>query len=145
MTVLATVLFVDDEPEVTRALRRALRMEPFRILVAASAAEALEVLAHESVDVLITDESMPGTRGSRLLATARQGDPDLITMVLTGHASHESKIRELAEGNVQRFFTKPCSASEIGEAIRAAVSGRHRRGGGRKVPTPDERGSPTAR
>jgi DNA-binding NtrC family response regulator len=122
---LPTVLFVDDEPEVTQALRAAMRREPFRILVADSAKGALEVMAREHVDVVVTDESMPGTRGSQLLAAARRDHPHVITMVLTGHWQHEDKIRDLAEGNVHRFFRKPCDPQDLAAGIHEALRERH--------------------
>ena len=124
MRPVPTVLFVDDEPEVTRALQRSLRAEPFRILVADSAEDALRIMARESVDVLITDESMPGTRGSEMLARTRKTHPNVTTMVLTGHAAHESKIQDLAEGNIQRFLAKPCDAGQIASAIHEALRER---------------------
>ncbi len=55
-----TILFVDDEPLVTEALKRALRKEPYRVLSAQSAAQGLEILARQPGDVVISDELMPG-------------------------------------------------------------------------------------
>ena len=62
------VLFVDDEPHVTEALRRVLKKAPYKILTASSADEALQILTQVSVDVVVSDERMPGMAGSELLA-----------------------------------------------------------------------------
>jgi len=61
------VLFVDDEPHVTDSLKRSLRKEPYEVLSADSASEALKVLAREPVDVVVSDEKMPGMQGSEFL------------------------------------------------------------------------------
>ena len=81
------VLFVDDEPNGTKALKRALRREPYDILSAGSADESLEMLERESVDVVVSDENMPGMTGSEFLAVVYEKYPDTIRIILTGHAS----------------------------------------------------------
>jgi len=74
-------------------LKDALANEPYDILSAASAEEALPILDREQVDVVISDEKMPGMSGSEFLAIVRQEYPDTVRMILTGHASLESAIR----------------------------------------------------
>ena len=62
------ILFVDDEPELLESIRDALRRERFRIFTAGSAAEALAVLEQQEIEVVVSDERMPGMSGSELLA-----------------------------------------------------------------------------
>jgi len=92
------VLIVDDEPTITDLLKDALANEPYDILSAASAEEALPILDREQVDVVISDEKMPGMSGSEFLAIVRQEYPDTVRMILTGHGSLESAIRAINEG-----------------------------------------------
>jgi two-component system, probable response regulator PhcQ len=116
-----TVLFVDDEPHVTQALKRALHKEPYLILSAASADEALAIMAREPVDVVISDELMPGMLGSEFLAMVYQKYPDTVSIMLTGHANLEAALRAINEGHVYRFLTKPCNALELKVTLRQAI------------------------
>jgi two-component system probable response regulator PhcQ len=115
------VLIVDDEPIITNLLKDALSKEPYGILSASSAEEALPILDREKLDVVISDEKMPGMSGSEFLAIVRQKYPDTIRMILTGHASLDSAIRAINEGEVYRFFTKPCNVFDIAMTIRQAI------------------------
>jgi len=115
------VLFVDDEPNVTAALKRALREQPFEVLTASSAKEALQVLASQPVDVVVSDEQMPGMSGADFLAKVCNRYPDTIRMILTGHASLESAVRAINLGEIYRFFTKPCNETDLAITIRQAL------------------------
>jgi two-component system, probable response regulator PhcQ len=116
-----TILFVDDEPLVTQALKRALHKEPYRILSANSAAQALEILARQSVDVVISDEMMPGMLGSEFLAVVYRDYPDTIRIILTGHANLKTAVRAINEGHIYRFLTKPCNEVELSVTLRQAL------------------------
>jgi two-component system probable response regulator PhcQ len=115
------VLIVDDEPTITNLLKDALSNEPYGILSAGSAEEALPILAREQVDVVISDEKMPGMSGTEFLSIVRQKYPDTIRMILTGHASLESAIRAINEGEIYRFFTKPCNLFDLAITIHQAL------------------------
>jgi two-component system, probable response regulator PhcQ len=119
--VVHTVLFVDDEPAVTASLKRRLREEPFRILEAASATEALAVLSEEPVDVVVSDESMPGMTGSQLIARVFQKHPETICMILTGNPTVDAAMRAINDGHVYRFLTKPCDPAELAVVIHQAL------------------------
>lgn len=115
------VLIVDDESTIRDLLKDALSNEPYGILSASSAEEALPILAREQVDVVISDEIMPGMSGSKFLAIVRKKYPDTIRIILTGHASLESAIRAINEGEIYRFFTKPCNVFDLAITIRQAL------------------------
>jgi two-component system, probable response regulator PhcQ len=119
-----TVLFVDDVPSVTAALKRRLHGEPFRILEASSAARALEILATDRVDVVVSDESMPGMTGSELCARIFAQHPDVLCMILTGHPTIDAAMRAINDGRVYRFLTKPCDPSDLAAVIRQALEER---------------------
>ncbi len=115
------VIIIDDEPAIIDMFKDALSKEPYDMLCAASAEEALPILAREQVDVVISDEKMPGMSGSEFLSLVRQKYPDTIRMILTGHASLESAIRAINEGEIYRFFTKPCNVIDLAMTIRHAL------------------------
>jgi DNA-binding NtrC family response regulator len=119
-----TILLVDDEPNVTASLARYLHQEPFRVLRAESAREAIDILKQETIDVVISDERMPGVSGTELLGHLQRIHPDVIRMILTGHASLESALKAINEGQISRFFIKPSDPAAIGYAVREALQQR---------------------
>jgi two-component system probable response regulator PhcQ len=119
-----TILIVDDEPTIKAVLRDAFSREPYLILSAGCAEEALPMLDREEVDVVISDEKMPGMSGTEFLAIVRKRYPDSIRMILTGHASLESAMRAINEGEIYRFFTKPCNVLDIALTVRQALQKR---------------------
>jgi DNA-binding NtrC family response regulator len=117
----ATVLLVDDDENLLHGLARVLRHQPFRLLTARSGEEAMWVLKTRSVDVIVADEHMPGMSGTELLAWVARECPQVVRIVLTGHATAATAIRAINDGGVYRFFTKPCHEVELALAIRKAI------------------------
>jgi two-component system probable response regulator PhcQ len=116
----ATILLVDDEPNVTEALGRALRREPYEILTATSGAAAQKVLEGHHVDVVVSDEQMPGMSGSVFLTGVRKKFPHTIRMILSGQANLEAAVRAINE--VYRFFLKPCNPADLILTVRQALA-----------------------
>ncbi len=115
------ILLVDDEPHVTEALKRTLHKEPYEILSANSANEALQILAREPVSVVISDERMPGMPGAEFLALVYRDYPETIRIMLTGHANLDLALRAINEGQIYRFLLKPCNEQEIRITLRQAI------------------------
>jgi DNA-binding NtrC family response regulator len=118
------ILFVDDEPNVTAALKRACWREPYEVLSAGSAKEALGILAQREVDVVVSDERMPEMSGSEFLAQVRKRHPHTIRIILTGQATLDAAIRAINSGEVYRFFTKPCNEVDLKITLRQALQQR---------------------
>jgi two-component system, probable response regulator PhcQ len=115
------VLFVDDEPALLEGVKTNLRKEPYQIVTCTSGSAALELLATQRVDVIVSDERMPGMSGSELLAQVRKRYPSMMRVMLTGQASLEATIRAINEGEVYRFLTKPCTPVQLAQTIRDAL------------------------
>jgi DNA-binding NtrC family response regulator len=115
------VLIVDDEREVLDIMQRFLEMEQYTIFTASSAEEALGVLSVEVIDVVISDEWMSGMSGTRFLGVVRREYPDTIRILLTGHADLETAIRAINDGEIYRFFTKPCNFGELAVILKQAI------------------------
>ncbi|MEQ8762647.1 MAG: response regulator [Planctomycetota bacterium] len=115
------VLLVDDEPNVVSALKRALHKEGFRIFTANSGLEGLDVLRSRVIDVVISDQDMPGMKGTEFLSAGRSEFPDTVRFILTGKATLEVAMSAINSGEIFRFFTKPCSHIEVAAAIRQAM------------------------
>ncbi len=121
-----TVLLVDDEPRVLQGLVRNLIEHSYHLLTATSATEALSHFQGHAIDVIVSDEHMPGTRGLDLLLTVRDRYPNTVRIMLTGQASLPLTLRAINENAVTRFLQKPIRAASLAEAITASLAERQR-------------------
>ena len=108
-----TVMCVDDEPNILSALRRLFRASGCRILLAGGGAEALELLAQEKVDLIISDMRMPGMDGAELLEQVRRRWPHITRVLLTGYADVKSTIAAINRGEIYRYINKPWNDDEM--------------------------------
>lgn len=111
------ILFVDDEPNVIQGLKRSLRSHSgdFDMFFALSGREALEIMAANPVDVLVTDIRMPGMNGAELLDITRQKYPQVIRFVLSGFTDQEMSLRSSRVAH--QFISKPCETGRLIEII----------------------------
>jgi DNA-binding NtrC family response regulator len=124
MSAKQRVLLVDDDPHLLQATHRALRREPYELVLADSAARAFEVLDARPVDVVVSDEAMPGMRGTDLLATVRRLFPDTVRVLLTGKITAPLACRAINYSEVYRLLLKPCAPDELALTIRQALQRR---------------------
>ncbi len=124
------ILCVDDQPEVVDMLLMQLENavgDECVIEVAESAAEALKVL-HELeaqgyvIELVITDEIMPGLKGSRFLEIIYEHDPDIMTMMLTGQAGLDDVIYAVNYGHLAKCLKKPWDYDELRETVQALLA-----------------------
>ncbi len=115
------VLFVDDEPDVTRSVRLALRKQPFEIITANSAQQGLEILASRRVDVVVSDERMPEMGGAEFLSLVKDRWPDTVRLILSGQASLESAMDAINMAGIYRFLVKPCDPQDLAYCLTQAL------------------------
>jgi len=115
-----TVLFVDDEVNILKALQRLLRSEHMNVLCASRAQEALELLDKQACQVVITDQRMPEMSGVDLLSQVRQRFPDIVRMMLTGYTEMDVAVDAINRGEIYRLITKPWNDDELRATIRQA-------------------------
>ena len=96
------ILYVDDEVNNLNAFKAAFRRD-YRILLANSGAEALEILQDKPVHIVIADQRMPEMTGSEFLEKVRREFPKPIRMILTGFSDISAVIRAINEGGVFRY------------------------------------------
>lgn len=108
-----TVLFVDDEPNILASLRRLMRATPYAVVTAESAADALEVMKHTAVDMLVTDMRMPGQSGAELLAEVYASQPEVIRLLMTGYADIQSTVEAINKGQISRYVSKPWNDNDL--------------------------------
>lgn len=116
-----SVLCVDDEPNILLALKRTLRPAGYQVATAAGGAEGLELLARESVDLVISDMRMPGMDGAQFLGRVRQEHPEVIRILLTGYADMASTIAAINRGEIYRYLSKPWDDGEILQVVGSAL------------------------
>ncbi|MGE5622593.1 MAG: EAL domain-containing protein, partial [Bacillota bacterium] len=102
-----TLLLVDDESNILAALKRLLRRDGYNILTANGGQEGLELLAKHDVDVIVSDQRMPGMTGVEFLRHAKGLCPDTVRIVLSGYTELQSVTDAVNEGAIFKFLTKP--------------------------------------
>jgi diguanylate cyclase (GGDEF)-like protein/PAS domain S-box-containing protein len=115
-----TLLIVDDDLPVLSALQRMLADEGYELLVAASAQEGLELLAKNPVQVILSDQRMPGMSGTEFLSRVKVLYPDTVRMILSGYAELETVVQAVNEGAIYKFFGKPWDVEQLRTQIREA-------------------------
>jgi PAS domain S-box-containing protein len=127
----ATLLVVDDDRIILDLLKRTFAPS-YAVHAATSGEEALQVLREHRVDLLITDQKMPGMTGLDLIAEARKTIPDLQAILLTAYTEPEDLIAAINEGRVYRYVTKPWNTADlvitVKNALEAVVLRRERDG-----------------
>ncbi|MEN8258708.1 MAG: response regulator [Thermodesulfobacteriota bacterium] len=116
------ILLVDDEPNVINAITRVLGDEPCEILTANTGRDALALMATVAVDLVISDERMPGMSGVELLSAVSRIYPETIRIILTGHADTQLVFQAISDGAIYRFLTKPWNDEELVSVIRDALA-----------------------
>lgn len=115
------VLIVDDEIQVIQAIERALFDEDMTILGVTSAEEAEVLLERHPFKVVISDQCMPGMEGSEFLGRVSLRHPEIVRILLTGHATLPAIMEAVNRGEIYRFFTKPWDDLELRFALRSAI------------------------
>jgi len=117
-----TLLLLDDEDNIRRSLTRLLRRDGYRILEASNAHDAFELLATNRVQVILSDQRMPGMSGTAFLSEVKAMYPDTMRMVLSGFTELSSVTEAINRGAIYKFLTKPWDddalRTEVLEAFR---------------------------
>jgi DNA-binding NtrC family response regulator len=116
----ARVLFVDDEPRVLTTMRMLFRSQ-YEVFVAESGDQALALLRTQPVEVIVSDQRMPGMTGIELLRAARDLNPCAMRILLTGYSDLNAIIGSINEGEIFRFVNKPWSNEDLSTTVARAV------------------------
>jgi len=119
------VLCVDDDLAILSALRRQLRDEPYEVVTAGSAAQALAALRRHPVSVIISDERMPEASGSELLAEIRERWPWIGRVLLTAYPGEEIVTRSFDAG-ADYLLYKPWDGDSLKRMVRHLTEGAER-------------------
>jgi len=116
------VMFVDDEEHILKSLRRLFRKEGYEILSYSDPKEAAKAVGEKEIDVIVSDQRMPGMSGAELLAHAREVNPDAVRIMLTGYTDLQSAEEAINKGEVWRFLVKPWNDEDLRVTVRQAVN-----------------------
>jgi DNA-binding NtrC family response regulator len=97
-----TLLLVDDEEHILSSLKRLLRPDGYRILTATSAKDAMDLLALNDVQVIVSDQRMPEMNGTEFLRRVWQIYPDTIRILLTGYTEISSVMEPAVRRQAKR-------------------------------------------
>ena len=125
MLSMIKVLVVDDEESILKGIRLNLG-RIFDITLANGPQEALQIFKDGmSFDVVVSDMRMPGMDGATMLRKIKETYPQVMTILLTGHADFEfGGSQALQSGMLFRILNKPCPPQKLSATIKAAIEER---------------------
>jgi DNA-binding response OmpR family regulator len=121
MEHLETILVVDDDPEVCRAMTLVLEGHGWNVCSAPDAAAARQTLRRRSVDLVLLDLSLPDSSGLDLLEELRSAGVQCPVIVVTGSTGLDPAIRSIALGAVD-YISKPFSPNYLLKSVEHALS-----------------------
>lgn len=113
------LLIVDDEPEILSSLERQFKRK-YQVFTTTSAKDALELLKHESIQLIISDQRMPEMSGAEFLAIVNRLYPSALKLLLTAYSDIEAVVKAINEGQVYRYITKPWLVDELDSIVEQA-------------------------
>ena len=111
------VLVVDDEGAIRYSVTKTLERAGYQVVTASSGEEALDILARQEFDVVLTDIRMPGISGVDLLARVKERSADAIVILMTGYASLGTAVESLRLG-AHDYLIKPSTSEDIRDSVR---------------------------
>jgi ActR/RegA family two-component response regulator len=115
------LLFVDDEPAIRMSLGAILTKHGFEVRVAATVAEALQLITSETFDILLSDLNIgnPGD-GLTVVSAMRRTQPEAVTMILTGYPAFETALEAIRQ-QVDDYIVKPASVPALLHTIESKL------------------------
>ncbi len=113
------ILFVDDEENILRSLKRLTIDEDFEVITANSGEEALKIIKdNRDIGIIVSDQKMPWMTGVEFLEKSREIQPDAIRIVLTGYADIKAAVDAINKGGAYRYISKPWKDEELLQILR---------------------------
>ncbi len=123
---LSSLVVVDDEEEILKALKSLFRREKYNIQFFSSGAEALQFLEHNCVDVIICDMRMPEISGIELLERSAIVNPDAIRIMLSGYEEKNVVLDAIQSGFAQNYIIKPWDDQQLRSIVKEALELKER-------------------
>ncbi len=121
----ARILLVDDDVELLKALTKVLQGGGYTVVAQPNATSALNYLetTEQKFDLVLTDVSMPGMKGTALLSALKTAYPELPVIIITAFGDWDEYAQALREG-VFEYLSKPIDKSEVLACVRRALESK---------------------
>lgn len=123
-TALGSVLFVDDEENILRSIRRIFFQSGIKIYTATRAREGLSILKVEKIDLVVSDYRMPEMDGFHFLKKVRDENPEVQRVILSGYVDQSVVLKALLTGLAVSYLTKPWDNEEFRAKVLCLLSKR---------------------
>jgi len=117
----ATILVIDDEPNILTTVRRNLELEGYHVEVAGNAQLGLSKVAESDIDLILLDVMMPGEGGLEVLPKLRVASPETVVVMMSGNATIETAV-QATKGGAHDFVEKPLSGDKLLLTVQNALS-----------------------
>jgi DNA-binding NtrC family response regulator len=117
---MATILYLDDEPAIGLILEDTLERAGHRAIGAQTVPQALQALAEQDIDLIISDYRMPGMTGLEFLELLQEEGSTVPLIMLTGYATIEHAVASIKAGAID-YITKPVSPEQLELAVSQAL------------------------
>jgi len=114
-----SVLFVDDELQILETIRNIFD-KYYTIYTAETGQKALDILAKTKVQVIVSDQRMPGMSGTEFLKICKEKYPDIVRILVTGFSDLDLVIETINTGDIFRFISKPWKLEKLKETVDLA-------------------------
>ncbi len=114
------ILVVDDEPKLCHLIEELLKLEGYRVDISISNMEALQMIKENKYQMLITDLKMPGIDGLELIQKARELNPEIRTIMITGNETVETAVQSLKH-EIDDDIKKPFSIVELKKVVKRTL------------------------
>jgi DNA-binding NtrC family response regulator len=116
-----TILVIDDEPNILSTVRRSLELEGYGVEVAGSGALGLAKLNEHDIELVLLDVMMPGEGGLEVLPKIRAAHPEVMVVMMSGHASLDTAVQATKLG-AHDFIEKPLTGDKVELTVRNALA-----------------------
>jgi DNA-binding NtrC family response regulator len=117
----ATILVIDDEPNILTTVRRNLDLEGYHVEIAGSAQAGLAKVTESDIDLILLDVMMPGESGLEVLPKLRVASPETVVVMMSGNATIETAV-QATKGGAHDFIEKPLSGDKLLLTVQNALS-----------------------
>src|SRR5436853_4208899 len=116
----AKILVVEDDPDIRRILEMFLTEKGFRVKIAADASRALDMLAEEPIDLILSDVRMPGMSGLDLLRHVKEHDPEIQLVLMSAYSSVKDAVEAIRLGAAD-YVEKPIDFRRLDRVLHAVL------------------------
>ncbi|MEJ2665371.1 MAG: response regulator [Spirochaetia bacterium] len=115
------ILCIDDEVNILKSIKRLFIDEEYEIMTTTKGEEGLELLKKRKVDVLITDQQMPGIKGLEIIKQAKKISPQTVRIMITGYSDIDVTISAINEGEIHRYIAKPWDNDQFKQIVKSVL------------------------